>query len=761
MKHGLSIGLFVFFAEILSFSVVKAQPQTKHNLQFTQLARTWDEGLPLGNGMIGALIWQKDANLRFSLDRADLWDLRPMPDIQARTYKWVVDQVRKKDYKPVQEWGDVPYEREAAPSKIPGAALEFSTGILGDVTSAKLDIAQALSEVTWKNGAKLETFVHATQPIGAFRFENVPSDFVPVLVPPKYAKDANDVVNSGDSVAGNDLRQLGYKQGTVEATVNQIVYDQEGWGGFKYKVAVTWQRTGSTLEGVWSITSNFEQKPNNANVLVQQALTQGWAKNLASHKTWWQTFWQQSDIHLPDELMEKQWYLDTYKLGATSRQGAPPISLQAVWTADNGRIPPWKGDFHHDLNTQLSYWSSYSANHLPEAKVFTDWIWKYKPVFERWTKQYFGTDGLDVPGVTTLTGEPMGGWIQYSLSPSTSAWLAQHYYLEWRFSMDRTFLTTRAYPFIQKVAKHFEQLTVYKNGVRQFPLSSSPEFHDNDILAWSEKTTNYDLSLMRWTFAKASEMATALGKTAEARHYSEVLKTFPELATDAAQGLKVTPDELYHESHRHFSHLLSIHPLGLYDWNAGTRDQQIMQKSIANLEKQGSDYWTGYSFSWLGNIYARAKMGDKAAQVLRLFASCFVLPNSFHVNGDQCGGKYSKFTYRPFTLEGNFAYASGVQEMLLQSQSAAIEVFPALPLRWQNVSFNQLRAQGAFLVSAEKRDGNVGQVQIKSEQGGTLRLVNPFGDQRFAVQGVSNWRKEGALIIAVMQKGQSITLKRE
>lgn len=47
-------------------------------LKFNKLASTWDEAIPFGNGMLGALVWQKENNLRISLDRADLWDLRPM-----------------------------------------------------------------------------------------------------------------------------------------------------------------------------------------------------------------------------------------------------------------------------------------------------------------------------------------------------------------------------------------------------------------------------------------------------------------------------------------------------------------------------------------------------------------------------------------------------------------------------------------------------------------------------------------------------------
>ena len=56
-----------------------SQPISQHNLVFDSLAKRWDEGIPLGNGWLGALIWQKDNKIRMSLDRVDLWDDRPMP----------------------------------------------------------------------------------------------------------------------------------------------------------------------------------------------------------------------------------------------------------------------------------------------------------------------------------------------------------------------------------------------------------------------------------------------------------------------------------------------------------------------------------------------------------------------------------------------------------------------------------------------------------------------------------------------------------
>jgi alpha-L-fucosidase 2 len=96
------------------------------------------------------------------------------------------------------------------------------------------------------------------------------------------------------------------------------------------------------------------------------------------------------------------------------------------------------------------------------------------------------------------------------------------------------------------------------------------------------------------------------------------------------------------------------------------------------------------------------------------------------LNGDQNGGQYSNFTYRPFTLEGNFAFAKGIQEMLLQSHNGYLEIFPAIPSDWKNVSFTKFRTPGAFLVSANKEKGSVVEVKIVSQKGGLFRMKIPF-----------------------------------
>ena len=144
---------------------------------------------------------------------------------------------------------------------------------------------------------------------------------------------------------------------------------------------------------------------------------------------------------------------------------------------------------------------------------------------------------------------------------------------------------------------------------------------------------------------------------------------------------------------------------------------------------------------------------------LKKFATNFVSSNSFHLNGDQKGGQYADATYRPFTLEGNFAFAQGIHEMLLQSHKNFIEVFPAIPKEWKNVSFKTLRAEGAFLISAKKENGVATEVKIKSEVGGILRIKLPF--KTWINTGIDRSEIKVVNGIAEMKttKGKTITFK--
>ncbi|MBM3177671.1 MAG: hypothetical protein FJZ78_06650 [Bacteroidetes bacterium] len=756
MQKVLTIALAFLFV----FTPVKVRTQT--GLPFKTIPTVWDEGLHLGNGMLGAIIWQKEKNLRMALDRADLWDERQVVDFSVLNYKWVFDQVKNGTYEKVQQYGDVPYEEIPWPTKIPGAAIEFS---IDGTAKGLMDIEHGQAIIDWSSGVQLSTFVHATKPFGWFEFTNVPEKIVPILVPPVYRGAGSD--GKSNSVEGQSLERLGYQQGKLENGKNYATYEQAGAEGFRYEVSVVWSKRGNKLTGVWSIASyeNGDTDHLRALKICKQALRTAQSVTQETHHSWWKDYWSRSSVQLPDSILQHQYELELYKLGSTARKGAPAITLQAVWTADNGRLPPWKGDFHHDLNTQLSYWPSYTANHTDLAETFTDWLWAVKEENKKYTKSFFGVDGLNVPGVTTLKGKPMGGWIQYSFSPTVSAWLAQHFYWQWRYTGDRSFLEKRAYPYLTDVSTFLNNImlreTVVRNGLekteRKLTLSSSPEYNDNRVTAWFRDWTNYDLALVKFCLEKTAELAVELGKQDEATQWKTVLSELPPLDVNET-GLTIAPGQNLEASHRHIAQLMALHPLGLL--NPDQPDQkEIIQKSLRWLENKGTDWWTGYSFSWAACLYARAGEGERAATNLKVFAENFCLPNSFHANGDQKTGRYSNFRYRPFTLEGNLAFAQGVHEMLVQSHQGFIEIFPAVPGLWGDLRFDRLLTEGGFEVSAKREKGITVQIKVTSKAGGTMKIKLDDGLQ--ADRGWLDYNQETRTATFYLGKGEMLTIERK
>ncbi len=753
--------LFIIPALILFSCTGKTPLKTleEQNLVFNEFSTVWDEAIPLGNGMVGNLVWQKNGKLRFSLDRADLWDLRPIEHIDFTKWKFqdVYEYWRADKYNEVLGEFDLPNNKLPAPSKIPAGGLEFDIESLGTVKSVTLDIETARCVVDWESGARLTTFVHAEKPVGWYKFENINHPVNITLTSPAYNKENEEGYTPQSRL---DLNQLGYLQGVIVEGDHNITYNQNGWGDFSYQIHTGWEEDKNSLTGCWSVSSANEgwKKTPLASEIAAGEIATGFEQSNNEHVRWWSDYWNRSAIEIPDSVLEKQYYLEMYKFGSAARADAPPISLQAVWTADHGKLPPWKGDFHHDLNTQLSYWPSYTGNYLHLEEGYLNWLWKYRTTFKKYTREYFEVDGLNVPGVCTLEGEPMGGWIQYSMGQGISAWLGHHFYQHWRYSMDRNFLENRAYPWIKDVAIFLDEISVRsENGKRKLRMSSSPEIYNNTSKAWFDETTNFDLSLIRWTYEKAVELARELDLEEDAKKWNQILSEWPDLISESETGLMFAPGYPYNESHRHFSHLMGFHPLGLIDISNGKADQDLILNTLKNLEQIGTDSWTGYSFSWLGNLYARAFNGEKAAEALRIFAECFCLKNSFHVNGDQCKAGYSKRTYRPFTLEGNFAFASAIQEMLIQSHTGVVKLFPAVPSDWMDISFSSLRTYGAFLVSAVMQNGSVTQVEISSENGGEIVLENPFKGDEFSCN--KSYTTDGQALIFKLDIGESVLLK--
>ena len=724
-------------------------PGPELDLELQAPISTWDEALPLGNGLLGGLLWGEGSTLRLSLDRGDLWDERSAEGMQWElfTYENLVKHARAEDMVYVNKVFDKAY-RDKHPTKIPAGRIEFDLGDSAKLQSFRLVLATATGSARLTDGRTIAAFFSATEKVALLRVPGETPSAVRLLPPAS-------------------LKQLEYPDPKPGQDGSFQWFEQEAAQGLRIVVAVGQCNVSNSTIYAFTVTSTADAPDpvSLARSRIAAALDAGFDTMHEKHAAWWRDFWNKSAVFVPEPHILKHYYLVRYFHGAASRRGAPPMPLQGVWTADSGSLPPWKGDYHNDLNTQMTYMGYQAAGHFDEGACYLDFLWDRLPRFRRFAKEFYGTDGAAAPGVMTLAGEPLAGWVQYSLSPTMSAWSAHLFYLHWRYTMDDTFLRQRAYPWCKDVGICMKQLLLKnEDGVLVLPLSSSPEVFNNSQKAWLTPNSNYDLMCLRMLFLSLAEMADALDKPAEADQWKQLSKQLGPYFVREDGTLKLCVDTDLPDSHRHLSNLMALHPFNLITVEGDETDRRMIDATLDEWERFGTLAWTGYSFSWMSALRARVGRGEEAVRYLDLYAKAFILRNGFHANGDQTKSGFSNFTYRPFTLEGNFLAMNALHEMVLQSWSPTpgvrdtevIRIFPAMPWRWHDASFEDLRTEGGYRVSAKWANNATTAFSVTAGCDGEVRIRDNFGGRapQWSLPGV---KKSGDSFVVPLRKGQTVS----
>jgi alpha-L-fucosidase 2 len=735
-------------------------PGAESNLVLRAPVDKWDEAVPLGNGLLGGLLWGEGQTIRLSLDRGDLWDLRTPAATHEKgfTYANLQKLVREQNVGEINRLTDAPYN-QSTPTKLPAGRLEIVLDPARTVTSFELDLARAEGRVRLSDGTSLVAFFSAVQPVALIRIPGAAPQEIRLRIPGGGA--GGDTGPDSHAVAS-----LGYPPAKTGSDRNTRWFVQDTVGGLSYCVCARSLRLGEATLIAVTVTSTADGPDplTLARARLALALKSTYAAAIESHAAWWADFWSQSRVQIPEPDIQRQYDLVRYFHGASSRRGAPPMPLQGVWTADAGSLPPWKGDYHNDLNTQMSYMGYQGAGHFDEGRCFLDFNEKLLPRYRRFAREFFGTPGANVPGVMSLSGDPLTGWAQYSLSPTAGAWVAHLFYLHWRYTGDDHYLREVAYPWCREVGQCLRALLRSDaQGVLRLPLSSSPEIHDNSLKAWLAPNSNYDLFCMKMLFLSLSEMADEAGDTAEASQWTQLAAALGPYHVDAQGMLLIDATQPLPASHRHLSNLMGLYPFNLVTCEGGERDRTTIKASLAQWDRLGTGAWCGYSFSWMSAL--RARVGDPEAAVrnLDIFVKAFLLRNGFHANGDQTKSGFSGFTYRPFTLEGNMLAAAAVHEMLLQSWSPppgrrdteVIRIFPATPWRWHDASFDDLRAEGGHRGSARRENNATTWLRVVAGRDGPVRLRDNFGGRapRWNRDGVT---RVGENYVVPLKSGESL-----
>ncbi|NLG26903.1 MAG: hypothetical protein GX557_03280 [Chloroflexi bacterium] len=698
-------------------------------------AESTHDGIPLGNGLFGALLWGADQHLRMTINRADYWDhrggIRFGPEATyANLRRWLCEGDFANLKRVFEGQGTARPGDPPRPTRLPMGRVDLALEPRVRLARGTLHLGAGEACIAAEGAAPggLRAVMPRGRALLAVRVEGLA---------------ARSVSAASVPADGEDVRRYWQQYGVPTPQVHDGVSEggwTQAWPSDPV-LGVAWALVSEEGARVCYVAALYGATPEEALARARAELAwgrgQGYAALAAAEAAWWRAYWAQTArVTLPDRPLQELYELALFKLAGLSWPGTPAATLQGPWVEEY-RMPPWCGDYHFNINAQECYWPAFSGNQLGRLEPLFALLKRWEPVLRENARLFLGIDdGLMLNHAVDDRATVIGGYWAGTVDHGSTAWVGQLMWQYYLHTLDRAFLAETAYPFMRGALRAYEaMLERAPDGSYHLPVSVSPEYGG---AGWG-RDASFQLAIVHFLCRALIKAAGILGLREPRLEIWREIDAHTPLGCIAGEGdkreLQIWEGQPLAESHRHHSHLAGLYPFDVLDPWHSSDDRTLLANSMTTWTRQGKGMWTGWCMPWAAILEARMHNGDHAGLLLDEYRRVFTTPGRASLHDGSFQG-YTIFARRPdiMQIEAGMGAAAAVLEMLAHTAAGILYVFPALPRDWDDVAFEGLRTEGAFLVSAERRAGRTQWVRVRSTADSRLRLAWPFAGEDVVVR---------------------------